>query len=426
MDTEYLIIGNSVAGINCIEGIREFDKSGEITVVSDESISYSRPLISYYLAGRVGKNDLFFRGKDFYKVHNVNLMLETTVEKIDIDKKEVVTEKCAIRFDKLLISTGGKPFIPKIEGYSPDIKGIFTFTRFTDAEYMKAYIEEKNIKQGVILGGGLIGLKCAEGLIERGIKVSIVEMADRLLSTTFDKEASGIIEELLKERGCNVFTGETINKIECKDNYLSGVYFPSGQRIDTELFVIAVGVRPDISLVKDTPVRYNRGILVDEYMRTNIPYIYAAGDVTEGKNMVMNENSVIAIWPVAAKQGKIAGMNMAGGRVIYEGLFPMNAVDIAGIPVVSFGITNPENKDKYEIISKKEGNIYKKVVLENNKIVGCIFVGKIERSGIFTGLIKHKVDVRLFRDELLKDDFGLLVLPPEYRKHMIVGEGIEV
>jgi len=212
----------------------------------------------------------------------------------------------------------------------------------------------------------------------------------------------------------------------CDGKLLSGVTLSSGKNIHTELLIIAAGVRPDITLVKDTFIKYNRGILVDEHMRTSVPFIYAAGDVAEGKDMITGNNSVIAIWPVAAKQGKVAGMNMAGSDIIYDGLFPMNAVDIVGVPVISFGITNPSETDGYEIVKERRENIYKKIVLKDNRIVGCIFLGRIERSGIFQGLIKYKIDVSRFKDELLSDDFGLLVLPAEYRKHMVRGEGIEV
>lgn len=428
MKTEYVIIGNSVAGVNCIEGIREEDKEGNITVISEEELyNYSRPLISYYLSGRVAKDSLAFRSMDFYRDNRVKLLLNTRAERIDTGRKQVITDKGKIRFDKLLISTGGKPFIPEIEGLSEDIQGVFTFMTLSDAEHIKSYIEQNNIKKGVILGGGLIGIKCAEGLVEKDIQVSIIEMADRLLSTTLDKQGAELIEKALKEKKqCEVITQDTIRRIESKKNALFKVILSSGREIETSLLVVAVGVKPDIQVIKDTPIMYNKGIIVDEYMRTNISETYAAGDVAEGKDMITEKYSVIAIWPVAARQGKVAGMNMAGGNVIYDGLFPMNSIDIAGVPVISFGITNPLKVDRYEIIKRIDDNCYKKIVLERNRIVGCIFIGRIERSGIFLGLIRNKIEVSNFKDELLGDDFGLLVLPAEYRKHITVGEGIEV
>jgi NAD(P)H-nitrite reductase large subunit len=430
MNARYLIIGNSIAGIKCIEGIREIDKNGSIIVVSEEDcFCYSRPLISYYLAGKINEEALVLKSDTFYKENDVKLFTGTTAIGIDTEAKKLFTSKQEIKFDRLLIATGGKPIIPEIEGYSEKLMGIFTFTSLSDARILNKYIDEKRCRKGVILGGGLIGLKCAEGLINRGLNVYIIEMADRLLPATLDKEASEIIEkELMEKLHCEVLKQDTIRKIEHHNGTISGVSLASGKHIETNLLVIAVGVRPNIDLVKKTPIKYNRGIVVDEYMRTNIPYIYAAGDVAEGKDMLMGRNAVIAIWPVAAKQGKIAGINMANGNRTYNGLFPMNAVDIAGCPVISFGITHPlqTDKDKYEIMVRRGETEYKKVVIKNNRIIGCIFLGKIDRSGIFQGLIRHNVDISNFRDTLLDDNFGLLVLPAEYRKHIVMGESIEV
>jgi NAD(P)H-nitrite reductase large subunit len=426
--TKYLIIGNSVSGVNCIEGIRQVDRVGKITVISDEDVyNYSRPLISYYLGGRLGEEDLNFKDRDFYDRNEVDLLTGTKAERIDKSGKAVFTDKGIIEFDRMLISTGGKPFIPDLKGCSADMEGIFTFTKLDDARRILGYIEENSIKEAVVLGGGLIGLKCTEGLIERGIKVHIVELADRLLSTTMDRKSSDVIERVLRERkNCEVFKQDAVEEIETSADRPSGVRLRSGRTISTKLVILAVGVRPNLALVRNTGIVCNRGISVDNRMQTNLEGIYAAGDVAEGMDSLLEKNAVIAIWPVAARQGRIAGINMAGGEGVYRGMFPMNAVDIAGVPVISFGITNPPDNPKFEVLQKEGDGFYRKIVLKNNIIVGCIFLGKIERSGIFSGIIREKMDVSQFKEELLSDDFGLLVLPKEYRKHMVTGEGIEV
>ncbi|MCM8763752.1 MAG: FAD-dependent oxidoreductase [Candidatus Omnitrophica bacterium] len=190
--------------------------------------------------------------------------------------------------------------------------------------------------------------------------------------------------------------------------------------------MIAAGVRPETSIVKDSPVKYNRGILVNQFMETNVSDIYAAGDVVESKNLLTGENCLLAIWPAAAKQGQIAGINMAGGLSVYEGFFSMNAVEIAELPVISFGIASVENSSNFEVLTMKQAGVYKKIVLLDNRIVGCIFLGRIERSGIYLGLMKYRIDVSDFKHCILDDNFGLLMLPENYRKHMVVGDGIEV
>jgi NAD(P)H-nitrite reductase large subunit len=369
-----------------------------------------------------------FRDENFYRNNKIDLILDKEVNKINPEKREVSYAEKKIKFEKLLITTGGKPIVPPIDGLDKTKDGVFTFTKFQDAENLIKYIEKNKIKSAVILGAGLIGLKATEGLVERGVKVTIIELADRILANTFDKTASDILENALNKWGCKVIKEDTIEKIKNQKSKIKSVILKSGKEIPAKLLIIAIGVRPNLDLVKDTPIKCKRGIIVNDFMQTNIKDIFSAGDVAEGKDFLSEKDSVIAIWPVAARQGKIAGYNMAGKKVKYEGLFIMNSVELAGVPTISFGITNPQDVKNYEILSKKDEDkgIYRKIVLKDNIIVGAIFMGNIERAGIFSGLIKDKIDVSSFKQDLLSDEFGLLVLPAEYRKHLVVGEGMEV
>ncbi len=430
MKTEYLIIGNSIAGVSCLEAIREVDNKGKITVISDEKIlNYSRPLISYYLGKKLPEEKMAFRNKDFYEENKVELLLNTQAEKIDGAEKEVCLDSGEkIKFQKLLISTGGKPVIPPIEGLNKLREGVFTFTKFQDAREIEDYLEANNITKAVILGAGLIGLKCTEGLIERGLKVSLVELADRILANTFDRKASSILEEALQAGGCQVIKEDTIIRIDSSRGRIKKVVLRKGKDIPTNLLIIAIGVRPNLNLVKDTSINCDKGIVVNNHLQTNIQDIYAAGDVAQGKDLLTQKTSLMAIWPVASHQGKVAGLNMAGKPTKYSGSFIMNSVELADIPTISFGITNPPETKNFEILSKadEDRGSYRKIVLRQNKMVGAIFLGKIERAGIFSQLIKDKIDVSSFKKDLLSDEFGLLVLPTEYRKHLVQGEGIEV
>lgn len=424
---KYVIIGYSVAAVNAIKAIREHDKNSEIIVLTDEDKLYSRPLISYYLAGKV-KNDLSFVDGDFDKKYNLNVYYSTSVKTIDVKKKKVIVDKNKfINYDKLLISVGGTPIIPPIEGYKKEIKGIFTFTKLEDAVKLSEYIKKNKIKEAVILGGGLIGIKAAEGLLDHNIKLKIIDIADRLLSNTFDKDASLYIENRLKEYNSEFIPLDTVVKIISKNKSLNSVILKSGKKLKTKLLIIAVGVKPNLSIVENAGIKTNKGILVDEYMQTNIKDIFAAGDVVESVNFVTGEKSVIAIWPAAALQGRVAGLNMVGKETKYEGFFPMNSVEVLGIPSISFGITNVSEHDKnYEVLVRKEKCLYKKFVLKDNKIVGVVLVGNIERAGIYGLLIRQKIDVSNFKNELLSDDFGFLVLPKDFRKHFVSKVGIEV
>ncbi len=417
----YVIIGNSTAGISAIESIREIDKGNKIIVISDELyLNYSRPLISYLLGKKITIDRIKYRDENFYKENKVELILNKKATKLNVEEKKIIlSDKSEVNFDKLLISTGGKPIVPEIKG--TNLEGVFTFTKLSDEQKIENYIEKNKVKNAVVLGGGLIGLKSTEALIELKIKVTIVELADRILSSTFDKKASEIIENALQKIGCRIITSNTISEIKRKHKKTLEVTLKNRAKIKTDLVILAVGVHPNIEIVKNTPIKTNRGILVDKYMQTNIKDIYSAGDCCE---------PTVAIWPVASKQGKIAGYNMVGLKKEFAGAIAKNSVEICGIPTISVGQTDyPEwQKEDFEILeyNDEEKNIYKKIVIKNNRIVGFIFIGNIDRAGIYTNLIKDNIDITSFKKHLLDEDFGLVNLPKEYRKHLVTGTGIEI
>jgi len=422
---KYLIIGNSAAGTNAAEAIRSVDISGSIAIVSDENYRvYSRPLISYFLCNRVDENRMYYRDKDFYYRNNIELIAGIRAMELNVKKKSVKLQNETIRFDRLLIATGSKPIIPNIGKIA---HGVFTFLTWDDAKKVKEFINEKKARNAVVVGAGLIGLKATEALVELGIKVTLVELADRILSSTFDRNASSIIENALKKYGCSIITNDTIKNILYRSKVVEKIMLRSGKTLKTDMVILAIGVIPNLDIVHNTPIKTDRGILVDEHMQTNIQDVYAAGDVVQASDRILGKVRTIAIWPNACKQGRIAGLNMAGIEKLYDGSFAMNSVELCGIPTISMGLTEPPD-NTFQVMSEydKDSSAYRKVVLKDNIVVGTIFVNKIDRAGIFWGLIKDRVDTGNFRDCLLSDDFGLIYLPKEYRKHLVTGPGIEV
>jgi len=421
----YTIIGNSAAAVGAVEAIRSHDRRGEIIVVSREPHGvYSRPLITYLLAGQIAENRMFYREKDFYKRNNIQIFLEREVKAIQLEQRRLLLEDGeTLDFEKLLIATGGLPIAPHVDG--SHLKGIFTFITWDDANEVRQYVKEHPIESVVIIGGGLIGLKAAEAFIALGLKVTVVELMDRIMSTTFDRRASEMIERQLKSSGIHLITENTVEKILGTHNHVDGVVLKDQHRIDCQMVVFGIGVLPNIGLVKDTPIHFNKGIQVDSHMETNAPGVYAAGDVVEIPDILLETSRPIAIWPNAYRQGWIAGCNMAGIPKEYEGSFAMNSIEICGIPTISVGMTQvPENG--FEILQElgRKRETYKKIILKDGVIVGTIFIGEIDRAGIYTGLIKEKIDVSGFKDILLHEDFGLISLPKEYRKHLVKGEGV--
>jgi NAD(P)H-nitrite reductase large subunit len=417
---KYVIIGNSAAAIGCVEGIRKYDSNGEILLVSKESYAtYSRPLISYYLAGQVDAKHMGYRPASFYKAHHVTALLDAEAVKLDTKDKTVrLTDGRELPYDKLLIATGGVPFVPPIEG--SDAGGVMTFTTWDDAKRLKRLVPR--LKKVVILGGGLIGIKAMEGLQPHGTDITVIELMDRILGLVLDKTAAGFLERKLKTEGIHLIRETTINKILKNDaGRAVGVTLQNGAELPADQIIIAIGVRPNTGLVKDSPVKTNRGIVVDSFMQTSETDVYAAGDVAEADDILHHEPRVIPILPNAYKQGKVAGSNMAGNKTEYPGGMVMNSVEVGGIPAISAGIMNPPENEGYEVkrFLDRENTVYRKMVIKDNRLVGFILIGAVDRAGIYTGLIRENVDVSPFKNRLTDLDFGVICFPKDLRTYKI-------
>ncbi len=443
---KYVIIGNSAAGLSAAKAIRSIDTKESIAVITfEKAINYSKPLISYFLAKKVAIDNVYFKEDDFYKKNKIDLLSGHFVEEIDFKNKLVTfKDKSPIVYEKLLISTGGLPIVPGIKVKKENnefdlnkdnfksIKGLFTFTTLEDAKDIKNHIDEYDIKEAIVLGGGLIGIKSLESLLDLKIKVSMVELSDRILPVSLDRQASLIMEDIIRENGSNIYLSNTISSIILKNNTISSVILQNGIKIESDLLIIAVGVKPNTEFIKNGKISNRMGITVDTKMKTAIEDVYAAGDVVKSFDLINEISSNIAIWPLAVRQGYIAGLNMAGRSSDYNGGFAMNSVEILGIPCISMGASSLDeesassNNTEFLKEFKKDQKTYKKIIIKDNKIIGAKLIGNIERAGIYHGLIKNKIDISSVKDMILREDFGIIQLPSEYKKHLVIGEGIEV
>ena len=411
MRTKYLIIGNSAGGIGAVEAIREVDKEGSLTIISDEPYPvYSRPLISKYLAGESNIDMMLFRSPDFYSQNNITPLLGKKVTGLELNNKTASLESGEqVTWEKLLLGVGGIPIVPKVEGMKK--KGVFTFTSLDDAKAIDEFLKS-GARKAVAIGGGLIGISVTEALAKRGVEVTIIELKERVLNTILDEQASLMAEETFKQAGVNIITGHTVAALSGREA-TKGVILDNGIEIPCDLVIVAVGVSPRTELASDTRISVNRGIVVDRHMSTSHPDIYSCGDVAEAYDFAYDENRLSLIWPNAYIGGRIAGYNMAGVEKEYPGGTAVNALNYFGIDIASAGMPAAPSDDSYEVISKQEGSIYQKIILKDNLITGMIFVGNIEKSGIVFGLMRDKVNVGSFKQSLLADDFGLAFLPRE-------------
>lgn len=418
----YVIIGNSAAAIGAVEGIRKADKDGWITVISDEAYhTYSRPLISYFLAGKVQEDKLIYRDLDFYNRNNVETRLSTKVVWVDFENREVILENQErVGYDRLLIALGGKPFVPYIEGLGK--KEIYTFAKLDDAKALKNVCRPGS--RAVIIGAGLIGLKAAEALNKLQVNVTVVELANRVLSTILDETAAAIVQKHLESKQINFILNNTVKAFNGEEK-VSSVTLKDESILECDFVIVAIGVTPNTSMLGNTPLHINRGIAADQFMRTNIEDVYAAGDVCESYDMISNSQRVIPILPGAYKQGEAAGLNMAGQEFPYEGGFAMNSIGFFDLHMITAG-TGVQEGESFEVYEQvqKGSNKYRKIIIKDNRIVGCIFLGDIDRAGILTNLIKEKIDIGTIKNEILSEGFGYITLPEDYRRQKMGNQAV--
>jgi NAD(P)H-nitrite reductase large subunit len=408
---KYLIIGNSAGGIGAVEAIRESDKTGTISVVSDEPYpAYSRPLISDFLAGRRSIDKLNYRPIDFYEQNDIKTVFGNRVTGLNLDDNTVQLESGQkLAWDRLLLATGGSPIVPPMEGR--EAGGVFTFTTLADAIAIDDYLQQKPDANAVVIGGGLIGVSISESLLKRQIKVTIIEMKERILNVILDEKTSYMEHKAIKDSGAEIITGHTVSKINSNTHgEVYGVTLDNGDVIPCGIVIIAIGVRPRLELVNGTDIKVNRGIVVDRHMQTSVPGIYACGDVAEAYDFIYSENRLTPVWPNAYLGGRTAGLNMTGNATDYPGGTNINAMKYFGIYIVSAGMISSPDKSYQELIAE-HNDVYKKLILKEGLVTGMIFSGDVDRAGIIYNLMKDRVNVESFKRSLISDDMGLLSLP---------------
>ena len=387
---EYVIIGNSIAAVGCVEGIRKYDKEGKITIVSKENHKvYARPLISYYLEKKTDLQRINYRSGSFYEDEKVELLLGESAAKIDTASKKVLTDSGKeIPYTKVCVATGSSPFVPPMEGLE-NVEKKFSFMTIDDSLELEKTIDKTS--RVLIVGAGLIGLKCAEGIKDLAGSITVCDLADRVLSSILDAECAAFVQKGLEANGIEFFLSDSVAKFEANKAYMK-----SGKEVDFDVLVLAIGVRANISLIKDIGGETNRGIVINEKSETSIPDVYAAGDCAEGFDSSIGAKRVLALLPNAYMQGHAAGVNMAGGEEVFDKAIPMNSIGFFGTHIMTAGTYEGE------MIEEKDDVTLKRFFVKDNKLVGYMLINDVGRAGIYTSLIREKVSLDTVDFELLK------------------------
>jgi NAD(P)H-nitrite reductase large subunit len=416
----YVIIGGSAAAISTIEAIRTVDQTSPIELFSDEATPlFSRVLLPYYVAEELSKPLLNFRSADFFEQNKITAHLGVRIEEISVDSKTVRTEAGdQFPFDKLLLSTGGKAIVPPIPGV--DKEGISTLKTMVDAERVYHLKGPK----AVVIGAGSVGVETSISLKRRGMEVTLLEQLGHVLPTVFDEEAASIIKKRIENLGIKTITGEKALQFTGDGGVKSVV--TDSREIKCDMVVLAVGVKPAIELAQKAGIEIGSlgGIKVNNEMMTSVPDIYSAGDVTETYDISRDSNWINAIWPCAVEQGRIAGLNMADRKTPYEGSFRKNSIgNFIGVPAISMGVTHAdscsscEGGEEFQEIRRRTKDTYKKLILKNGRLVGAILVGQTQKAGLFSILLKRKIDVADTISILMSRSLNFMDLLPLIRRN---------
>lgn len=423
----YLIIGNGAAGLSAAEVIRRRDLNGRVTIVTDEPYRfYSRPGIAYYIMNQVSATQLVSRSENFYKEHRFNLHLGKVV-RLNLEEQAVhLADGERIEYDVLLLATGAAAVPAPFPG--SDVEGVLTFDTLDNA---KTVIRQgKKAKTAVVVGGGITAMELSEGLRHQGVRTILLQRGDRIWARLFDERESSIIEHAAIHEGVEIWYGEEIEEVLSQRGRVSGVRLTSGKEIACQIVGVAIGVRPNMELVKALPIEQDRGVMVNEFMQSSIPNIFAAGDIAQVYDRWTKKHHLDVLWPSAINEGRAAGYNMVdvarghSPQFSYQKGSPFNAALLYGVHLTVIGqISGSLKENEGEALSylsrgssqvwtapfssnyrsawDKDGSNSIRIVMDKGRIVGGLILGDQRLADPLRELIQQEVDLSAYQEELL-------------------------
>ncbi|MFX0057973.1 MAG: NAD(P)/FAD-dependent oxidoreductase [Candidatus Heimdallarchaeota archaeon] len=412
--TRYVIIGGGPAGATAALEIRKLDQSGDILIISDEDYQfYKRSKIINLISASCTEDELFLKGKTVYDENNIKF-IKGYIKKVIPEKNQIVLENGTLfNYDYLLIASGGSPIMLPWKGV--DLEGIHTLYNLEDAK--KVAEQVCDAKRVVIIGGGSIAMKAIQNFKKVGLDISIIEKASHLWPIGFDRKVARILEKKIKENGIKIYLNEEVVEFRGENNKLISVVLKSGRQIVADLAVVTIGMRPNIEFLEDSGIKVDKGVLVDMYMKTNFPNIFAAGDVAQIYDPLYETQTLHPTWGNAKRQGKIAAKNMVVGNVEYKGTIPIQTIKIFGFTAIAVGITHSKkNFDEISLVSF-EREMTRKFVLKNNHLIGVLVLGKDINKKALKPILKKAVF-----DQVILQDLRNLLLEEDINFNVIVDE----
>lgn len=396
----HVIIGAGPAGVTAAETIRKHSPESSITLIGDEAEPpYSRMAIPYLLMENIGEVGTYLRKADtHYDDARINL-LRHHVNALDTGKKTLALDDGkTVEFDRLLIATGSSPVTPPISGI--DLPGVRSCWTMEDA---RAIISQARSGANVVLmGAGFIGCIILEALAQRGVNLVVVEMENRMVPRMMNEVSGNMIKAWCESRGISVHTSTRVEEIT-QDGAALSVKLENGSSLAADLVISATGVRANIDFLADTDIRTNQGVLVNGYLQSSHPDIYAAGDVAEGTDFSTQEYSVQAIQPTAVEHGRLAGLNMAGKETAHHGSLNMNVLDTLGLISCSFGLWMGVDGGSSAELSDPKNFRYLNLQFKEDVLVGASTIGLTQHVGVLRGMIESRLKLGDWRDKLMRN-----------------------
>ena len=326
----HVIIGASAAGLAALEALRSVDGEGKVTVLSKEKAPlYSRVGLTHFLDGTVKRTGMNTHGAEYFERLKATLLAGVAAHHVDPRARKVkLSNGKTLKYDTLLVASGSSAVTPPIKGIR--LRGVYACITRADATAIDRALARA--RQVVVVGAGLIGIQAADAVVKRKKRVAIVEQMPHVMPAMVDPPAARLFEQLLQERGHAVHTGTRAVEIVGKAGRVVGVRLENGEVVPCQMCIMAVGVRPNLEFLEGTPIQRRQGLLVDANQQTNLPSIYAAGDAAETTDMFSGQRVLVAIWPEALNQGRVAGLNMAGAPTTYDGSMAMNTTSVFRAP----------------------------------------------------------------------------------------------
>ena len=397
----YVIIGNGPAGVIAAETLRKTDVNGNIFLIGDEpEPPYSRMAIPYLLVGDIKEDGTYLRkNKNHFEQLGIEMICARVTKVDSVKKQATLNNGQALAYDRLLVASGAHPVAPPIPGM--DLPGVYPCWTMENARSIARLAKpDARVLQ---MGAGFVGCIVMEALANSGVKLTVVEMGNRMVPRMMTEGAGGLMKKWVEKKGVQVFTSTKVEAIEKGVGEALRVKLSNGQVMEVDLVISATGVSSNIGFLEGSGVTTDIGILVDDQMRSNIPEIFAAGDVAQARDFSTGNMMVNAIQPNAADQARLAALNMAGKVTRSQGSLAMNVLETLGLIASSFGQWWGAEDGEHVELMDDENFRYLRLEFKGDVLIGATSLGLTQHVGVLRGLIQTKVHLGEWKERLLKD-----------------------